>query len=69
MSLKFESSILIPTLFSMIDTQFHAKIKWLKSENAHDLKLLEFFKNKGHKFSLLLHLNKTQLLKENINIF
>ena len=69
MSLKFESSIHIPTFFSMIDTQFHAKIKWFKSDNAPDLKLLEFFKNKGHIFSLLIHINKTQLLKENINIF
>lgn len=52
-SLKFESSMHIPTFFSMIDTQFHDKIKCIKSDNASDLKLLEFFINKGHKFSFV----------------
>lgn len=42
-SLKFKSSMHIPTFFSMIDTQFHDKIKCIKSDNASDLKLLEFF--------------------------
>ena len=38
---------LMLTIFSMVNTQFNAKIKCFRSDNAPDLKLLKFFKSKG----------------------
>ena len=50
---KLDVGTIIPRLFNMVDTQFNAKIKVLRSDNAPELKFTEFFTAKGviHKFS------------------
>ena len=56
--------------FSLVKTQFGAKIKQLRSENAKELAISDFY-NKGGLYTNLLvlpDLSKTLLLKGSTNI-
>ena len=43
---KSDVKTILPTFFSMVQTQFGVSIKSFQSDNAHELSFIEFFKSK-----------------------
>lgn len=44
---KAEVLQVFPAFLKMIETQYQAKVKGVRSDNAHELKFVELFKAKG----------------------
>lgn len=63
MRLKYETSTIIKSLVSMVNTQFNLYIKWIRSNNDSELFLLDFYNQLGivHQASCVgtLHQNST----------
>ena len=58
---------LLISFFNMVETQFHVKIKSVRSDNGIEFEMIDFFNTKGiihQTFVEILH-NKIQELKEN----
>lgn len=72
---KFDVLHVFPNFYAYVSTQFNVKIKSVRSDNAPELQFTTFFlangilKQKKKKNIVLIVPNKTQLLKENINIW
>ena len=50
---KLDVASIFPYFFAMVETQFHRKIKCIRSDNAKELNLTEFLNHHGtlHQFS------------------
>ena len=68
---KSETQALVEQFSNMVETQFAAKIKCLRSDNGTEFFMKDFFKSKGilHQLTCVETLNKMQLLRGNINTF
>ena len=68
---KYDVSVFIPKFFNMVATQFNAKIKVFRFDNAPELMFTEFSMLKGLYISFLVwkdH-NKPQLWRESIRTY
>ena len=64
---KSDTRPLLISFFKMVETQFHVKIKFVRSDNGIEFEMIDFFNTKGiihQTFVEILH-NKIQELKEN----
>ena len=71
MKSKSDTKPLLIFFCKMISTQFHTNIKAIRTDNAQEFLLKDFFADQGFCINihmLLLH-NRTQLWRGNINIF
>lgn len=71
MCLKSETSDLVKSFVTLIQTHFHKTIKIIRSDNGPEFILKYFYKTHGFYIKLLMlqHLNKMVLLSGNINVF
>lgn len=71
MKLKSDVLQVFPSFISMVETQFNAKVKSVRSDNAPELRFGELYRKKASSHTILAqrHMNRTPWLNASTNTF